>query len=70
MGYTLFERLGLTPFRIHMVWKKITSLPSMGHNVRFGNGPSQGLPSTVQYIILKNSDLMYIVFIFGLLNGS
>ncbi len=49
----LFEYLGLHPFSVHVVRKKIPGLPGMQHDIGFGDGSAEGLAAVPDQILFK-----------------
>ena len=61
VGDTSFEFLGFDPFFVHVVWKEVACLPSMQHNVRFGDRTAECLPAFSNFVILKVNCLNHIL---------
>lgn len=53
MRHPLFKGLGFAPLGIHMMGKKITGLPGVNNNIRFGDGPAKCLADFIYNIFLK-----------------
>src|ERR1700746_1740211 len=51
--HPLFERLGVTPLRVHMMRVEVASLSRMQHNIGFSNGAARRLASRAGHIILE-----------------